>query len=128
MSEFDEALKSNAALRSSLGKVQEDLNPIRVLGLLERISSEDCELLDIHDRRVPVALLRHCAANTVTFRPENLIITHLAVPPVCIRPSVEMDSAGSNEDDITMKLMQIIEARFNSSSCDGSSDCAAAVR
>ena len=44
-------------------------------------------------------------------RPEHLIVTHLAVPPVCIRPSVEMESAGSNEDDITMKLMQIIEAR-----------------
>lgn len=41
-----------------------------------------------------------------------MIITHLAVPPVCIRPSVEMESAsGSNEDDLTMKLMQIIEAR-----------------
>jgi hypothetical protein len=39
-------------------------------------------------------------------------VTHLAVPPVCIRPSVEMDSAGSNEDDITMKLMQIIEVRL----------------
>ena len=64
MSEFDEALKSNQALRSTLSKVQEDLNPIRVLGLLERISSEDCELLDIHDRRVPVALLHLCAANT----------------------------------------------------------------
>lgn len=51
MSEFDEALKSNEALRSNLGKVQEDLNPIRVLGLMERISNEDCELLDIHDRR-----------------------------------------------------------------------------
>ena len=43
------------------------------------------------------------------FSPEHLIVTHLAVPPVCIRPSVEMESAGSNEDDITMKLMQIIE-------------------
>jgi hypothetical protein len=28
----------------------------------------------------------------------------VAVPPVAIRPSVEMDGA-SNEDDITMKLM-----------------------
>ena len=24
-------------------------------------------------------------------RPEHLILTHLPVPPVCIRPSVEMD-------------------------------------
>ena len=43
-------------------------------------------------------------------RPEHLILTHLPVPPVCIRPSVEMDGvAGSNEDDVTMKLIQIIE-------------------
>jgi DNA-directed RNA polymerase III subunit RPC1 len=28
----------------------------------------------------------------------------VAVPPVAIRPSVDMDGA-SNEDDITMKLM-----------------------
>ena len=53
MSEFDEALKTNEALRSNLPKVQEDLNPVRVLGLLERISSEDCELLDVHDRCAP---------------------------------------------------------------------------
>ena len=50
MSEFDEALKRNDALRPNLAKVQEDLNPIRVLGLLERITQEDCDLLDIHDR------------------------------------------------------------------------------
>lgn len=39
-------------------------------------------------------------------RPEDLVVTHVAVPPVAIRPSVEMDGA-SNEDDITMKLMQV---------------------
>ncbi len=50
-------------------------------------------------------------------RPEHLIVTHLAVPPVCIRPSVEMESAGSNEDDITLKLMQIIEARLVQPPC-----------
>lgn len=39
----------------------------------------------------------------------------MAVPPVVIRPSVEMESsAGSNEDDITMKLLQIIDVRSNS--------------
>ena len=33
-------------------------------------------------------------------------MTAVPVPPVTIRPSVEMDAgAGSNEDDITMKLM-----------------------
>eukprot|EP00232_Nephroselmis_pyriformis_P008411 CAMPEP_0182876754 /NCGR_PEP_ID=MMETSP0034_2-20130328/14327_1 /TAXON_ID=156128 /ORGANISM="Nephroselmis pyriformis, Strain CCMP717" /LENGTH=1384 /DNA_ID=CAMNT_0025009559 /DNA_START=143 /DNA_END=4294 /DNA_ORIENTATION=- len=90
--EFDEAVKHNEGLRANLGKVQDDLNPIRVLGLFERILQEDCEVLDLSGR------------------PEHLLMTHLPVPPVCIRPSVEMESAaGSNEDDITMKLMQIIE-------------------
>lgn len=53
MTEFDEAVKHNEALRSNLTKVQEDLNPIRVLGIFERISKEDCDLLDIHDRCAP---------------------------------------------------------------------------
>lgn len=36
---------------------------------------------------------------------------NLAVPPVAIRPTVEMDGA-SNEDDITMKLMQARQIPF----------------
>ena len=92
MGEFEEAVKHNEQLRANLGRVQDDLNPIRVLGILKKISPTDCELLDVADR------------------PEHLILTHLPVPPVCIRPSVEMDGvAGSNEDDVTMKLIQIIE-------------------
>ena len=32
-------------------------------------------------------------------------MTYVPVPPVCIRPSVEMESgAGTNEDDLTIKL------------------------
>lgn len=69
-------------------QVGDDLNPIRVLALFSAITDEACELLDLAGR------------------PEHLIMTHLPVPPVCIRPSVEMDSGGgTNEDDITMKLM-----------------------
>jgi len=42
-------------------------------------------------------------------RPESLIMTRLAVPPACIRPSVISDlQSGSNEDDLTMKLTEII--------------------
>ena len=69
-------------------QVADDLNPIRVLALFSAISDEACELLDLPGR------------------PENLIMTNLTVPPVTIRPSVEMDTGGgTNEDDITMKLM-----------------------
>jgi DNA-directed RNA polymerase III subunit RPC1 len=37
------------------------------------------------------------------------VLTHLIVPPVAIRPSVPMDAGGgSNEDDLTVKLQEII--------------------
>lgn len=90
--EFKEAIRHNENIAPLLNRVQDDLNPIRALGLLRRITPEDCELLDLAGR------------------PEQLITTHIPVPPVCIRPSVALESAaGSNEDDITMKLAQIVE-------------------
>lgn len=65
----------------------DDLNPIRVQELFAAVPDEDCELLDLAGR------------------PEDLIMTSIPVPPVCIRPSVEVDGGGgSNEDDITVKL------------------------
>ena len=72
----------------SNAQVADDLSPIRVLALFSAVDGNDLELLDL------------------ACRPEHLLMSHLPVPPVCIRPSVEMDTgAGSNEDDITMKLM-----------------------
>ena len=68
-------------------QIGDDLRPTRVLDLFKKITVEDCVLLDVRDR------------------PENLLMTHVPVPPVAIRPSVEMDSGqGSNEDDITVKI------------------------
>ena len=90
--EMAEAVRHNEALQAQAGKVVETLNPVRTLGLFERMTQEDCLLLDLRGR------------------PEHLLMTHLPVPPVCIRPSVAVEGgSGSNEDDITMKLIQIIE-------------------
>jgi len=90
--EFAEALKYNEQLRQHLIRAQDDLNPIRVMQIFRRIADSDLRLLDLAQR------------------PENMIITHVAIPPCCIRPSVELDGqAGSTEDDITMKLVQIFE-------------------
>ncbi len=42
-------------------------------------------------------------------RPSYMILTRLAVPPLCIRPSVISDlKSGTNEDDVTMKLTEIV--------------------
>ncbi|GLC35764.1 hypothetical protein PLESTM_000363300 [Pleodorina starrii] len=85
-----DAMKYNDQIKPHLHRLADDLHPLRVRALFEAIPDEDLDLLDIRGR------------------PEDLVVTHVAVPPVAIRPSVEMDGA-SNEDDITMKLMQIIE-------------------
>ncbi|KAJ8756358.1 hypothetical protein K2173_025170 [Erythroxylum novogranatense] len=68
------------------------LNPVKVLSLFKRIPEEDCELFYLHDR------------------PEKLILTGIAVPPIPIRPSVIVDGSQSNENDITERLKQIIQA------------------
>ena len=93
MSTFDSAGKfsSETAMKTYFSRATEDLNPLRVRNLFMAIPDEDCDLLWVDRERG---------------RPENLILTHLMVPPVAIRPSVPMDSGGggSNEDDLTIKL------------------------
>ncbi len=91
--EFEQARAANAGMTDqNMRSAMDDLNPLRVQGLFKAIPDEDCELLDLAGR------------------PEDLLVTAIPVPPVCIRPSVEMDAgAGSNEDDLTVKLMQIVE-------------------
>ena len=73
----------------------EDLLPTRVLEIFRKIPDHDCEVLWI---------------DPMIGRPENLILQNLLVPPVPIRPSVAMDvGGGSNEDDLTVKLQEILD-------------------
>uniref|UniRef100_A0A0E0DFL4 DNA-directed RNA polymerase subunit n=1 Tax=Oryza meridionalis TaxID=40149 RepID=A0A0E0DFL4_9ORYZ len=66
------------------------LDPVIVLSLFKRMTDEDCELLNLGDR------------------PEKLIVTEIAVPPVPIRPSVFVAGGRmSNEDSITVILKSI---------------------
>lgn len=72
----------------------EDMHAVRVLELFKKISDEDCVVLGM---------------NPHAGRPENLVIEMVSVPPVAIRPSVKMDlGGGSNEDDLTVQLQEII--------------------
>ncbi|XP_076809232.1 DNA-directed RNA polymerase III subunit RPC1-like [Clavelina lepadiformis] len=91
---FSTAVKYNREMENLVGRAQEDLNPLVVLDLLKNIPDED----------VPLLIM-----NANACRPEDLILTRLAVPPLCIRPSVVTDlKTGTNEDDLTMKLTEII--------------------
>lgn len=92
MDDLSAAKANNTEVDKFAEKAVDDLNPARVLRLFQKILELDLPLLD------------------VACRPEHLLITCIAVPPVCIRPSVEMDSgAGSNEDDATTRLLAVCD-------------------
>lgn len=84
--------KEHQELSDSLRKLKvELLDPIRVKQLFEEVVDED----------LPFLLIKN-------FRPEDLVISRICVPPACIRPSVINDLDASNEDDLTIKLSEIV--------------------
>ncbi|DBA04436.1 TPA: hypothetical protein N0F65_010032 [Lagenidium giganteum] len=98
VAQFSEAQALNSEIAQHLPKAQEDLSPLVVQQLFQQIPDQDCELLWM---------------DAIGGRPEKLILSTVLVPPVCIRPSVAMDGGtGSNEDDITVKLQEIVQVNF----------------
>ncbi|MHA1276262.1 MAG: DNA-directed RNA polymerase subunit A' [Candidatus Helarchaeota archaeon] len=69
------------------------LNPSEIRDRFERITDDDCYIIGI---------------NPEYARPEWMILTVLPIPPVCVRPSITLDSGVRSEDDMTHKLVDII--------------------
>ncbi|TQD75003.1 hypothetical protein C1H46_039471 [Malus baccata] len=92
MDDFRSAISHTKESKASFNPATHNLNPARVFSLFKRMVDEDCELLYLSDR------------------PENLIMTNIAVPPIPIRPSVIVDGSQSNENDITERLKRIIQS------------------
>ena len=69
------------------------ITPIEIRTRLERISDKEVEKLGIDPTRI---------------RPEWLVLTLLAIPPVTIRPSITLESGERSEDDLTHKLGDIV--------------------
>ena len=69
------------------------LTPKEVRERLERISDEDLKTLGM---------------DPTTCRPEWMVLTALAVPPVTVRPSITLDSGDRSEDDLTHKLVDVL--------------------
>ncbi|XP_034935802.1 DNA-directed RNA polymerase III subunit RPC1 [Chelonus insularis] len=95
LAEYSTATENNKELESIIDNgLVTMLNPLEVLGILERIPVCD----------IPLLLM-----NSDCAMPKDLILTRIPVPPICIRPSVLSDlKAGTNEDHLTMKLSEII--------------------
>lgn len=88
---FDEVKKVSPEVDKFAKRAMDDLNPLKVLHLLEKVSPADCELLGMDPTKG---------------RPEMFLWRYIPAPPVCIRPSVQQDGA-SNEDDLTTQLAEI---------------------
>eukprot|EP01094_Clydonella_sp_ATCC50884_P008876 TRINITY_DN1841_c0_g1_i1.p1 TRINITY_DN1841_c0_g1~~TRINITY_DN1841_c0_g1_i1.p1 ORF type:complete len:1514 (+),score=491.36 TRINITY_DN1841_c0_g1_i1:245-4543(+) len=94
LSTFAFATKENKELEQHMHRAQEVLHPLRVHTIFRGISADDCELVGM---------------DALNGRPEDLLLTHVLVPPVCIRPSVTSDTGrGTTQDDLTRQLEEII--------------------
>ncbi|CCD23823.1 DNA-directed RNA polymerase III core subunit RPO31 NDAI_0C01620 [Naumovozyma dairenensis CBS 421] len=94
--DWKEVLSHHPELERFVKRCSDDLNPLKTLNLFKQIKPEDCELLGVN-------------STVKSGRPETYIWRYLPAPPVCIRPSVMMqDSPASNEDDLTVKLTEIV--------------------
>ncbi|XP_010535561.1 PREDICTED: DNA-directed RNA polymerase III subunit 1 [Tarenaya hassleriana] len=89
--EFKSAISHTKESSGAINPITYVLNPVSVLALFKGMSNKDCELLYLADR------------------PEKLIITSIAVPPISIRPSVIIGGTQSNENDITERLKRVIQ-------------------
>lgn len=74
-------------------KVNDKLTALDVLNKLKAIPDDDALLLGV---------------DTNHARPEWMVLEVLPVPPVCVRPSITLDSGIRSEDDLTHKLVDII--------------------
>ncbi len=72
---------------------QVKLNPIEVRQRLERIPDSDLEILGYDPKES---------------RPEWMVLTVLAIPPLTIRPSIVLETGARSEDDLTHKLADIV--------------------
>ncbi|EFJ10314.1 hypothetical protein SELMODRAFT_128226 [Selaginella moellendorffii] len=77
---------------------KQQLTAERVLGILKRISDEECRILGLDPQFA---------------RPDWMILQVLPIPPPPVRPSVMMDSSARSEDDLTHQLAMIIRHNNN---------------
>jgi DNA-directed RNA polymerase III subunit RPC1 len=98
VNEFHYSCSVNASVEGSIKGTYEEFDALKVLDMFERIRDEDVALFDM---------------DQTICRPSDLIITHIPVPPSCIRPSVAVSQDTSNEDDLTIKLVEILQLNAN---------------
>ena len=79
---------------NNLKKTIIDIDAQKASILFEKILEEDIVLLNM---------------DSTLCKPADLIIKFMPAPPSCIRPTVAVSHGLKNEDDLTMKLAEIVE-------------------
>ena len=72
----------------------EEMTPNKVHSLFKRITNQDLLYFDMSAKHS---------------HPLDCLVSHLVVPPSTIRPTVQVNYSTTNEDDLTIKICEIIE-------------------
>jgi DNA-directed RNA polymerase beta' subunit len=80
-------------LEANLKKVVIDMDALKALKLFKLIVEEDLVFFNMDGDLC---------------KPEDMIITCIPTPPSCIRPTVAVNHGMKNEDDLTIKLAEIV--------------------
>ena len=62
-------------------------------------------------RRLPLSDWRYLLLNATPPPPEDLLLVAVPVPPIQVRPPVQISIDRSNEDDLTIKLFELLRAK-----------------
>ncbi|KAJ2376498.1 DNA-directed RNA polymerase II core subunit rpo21, partial [Coemansia sp. RSA 2607] len=81
---------------------KDEITVERVLQTLRKITDEDAEIMGI---------------DPYYARPEWLLLHVMPVPPMTVRPSIQMDATRASEDDLTYKLNDILKANARLQRC-----------
>ncbi|KAJ2582274.1 DNA-directed RNA polymerase II core subunit rpo21, partial [Coemansia sp. RSA 1836] len=81
---------------------REEVSVERVLQTLKKISDEDAETIGI---------------DPYYSRPEWMVLHVMPVPPMSVRPSIQMNATSASEDDLTHKLNDILKTNARLQSC-----------
>lgn len=94
-------LKSSLFLKTQTGSKSTlqlghptELTPVDVLELFHNMTEQDIKLLSIDPKLQ---------------KPEDLLTEYVAAPPVGIRPTVKVGGDRTNEDDLTIKIYEILK-------------------
>ncbi|MES1922437.1 DNA-directed RNA polymerase III subunit RPC1, partial [Bonamia ostreae] len=100
LQDFKKSIEMNPELQKYIKSGTENPNPLDILNLFKRVPSYDLEYLNIDANR-PEGF-------ELNFR-LDLLIRKLLVPPSCMRPTVNVDDSRSQEDDLTVKIRELVK-------------------